>query len=66
MISMLAGALAGALLLKTGLWLSLSVALAAVVVTTGGYRQAVGSGRQPGAAEGALNLTVAPGPAIAR
>jgi uncharacterized membrane protein YoaK (UPF0700 family) len=41
-ISMLAGALVGALLLKTGLWLSLSVALAAVVATAAGYARATG------------------------
>ena len=36
-ITMLAGAFVGALLLKTSLWLSLAVMLAAVVVTMAGY-----------------------------
>jgi uncharacterized membrane protein YoaK (UPF0700 family) len=42
-ISMLVGGLVGALLLKTGLWLSLSVALGAVAVTIAGYAQATRS-----------------------
>jgi len=46
-VSMLTGALAGALLLKTGVWLSLSVALVAVVATTTGYAQATRADRQP-------------------
>jgi uncharacterized membrane protein YoaK (UPF0700 family) len=47
-VSMLAGGLAGALLLKTGLWLSLSVALGAVVATAAGYSRATGGHRQDG------------------
>jgi uncharacterized membrane protein YoaK (UPF0700 family) len=42
-ISMLVGALAGALLLKTGLWLSLAVMLVAVAVTIVGYARATRS-----------------------
>jgi uncharacterized membrane protein YoaK (UPF0700 family) len=51
-IAMLAGALTGALLVKTGLWLSLSVALAAATVTMAGYAQATGSDQQPEPAAG--------------
>ncbi len=44
-VSMLAGALVGAVLLKTGLWLSLSVALGAVIATAVGYSRAVSTRR---------------------
>jgi uncharacterized membrane protein YoaK (UPF0700 family) len=39
-VSMVVGGLVGALLLRTGLWLALSVALAAVTLTIAGYAQA--------------------------
>jgi CHASE2 domain-containing sensor protein len=42
-ISMLVGGLTGALLLKTGLWLPLAVALLAVAVTMVGYARATRS-----------------------
>jgi len=46
-VSMLVGALAGALLLKTAIWLPLSIALAAVALTTAGYAQATRADRHP-------------------